>query len=286
MSIIKLKSDFKRWCGGSSVLAALLTVNIAVGIAVMLIDFAGRLFGFDTAFLHSVLTLPASPRMLLIRFWTPLTYMWVHFSPLHLLFNMLWLYWFGLMLLDAADQRRLLRLYIGGGLCGALFYILSSLLTPGYAGNLAGSSAAVMSVMTAAALAMPERRVRLFLIGDVKLKWIAAVTILLTLFGGGGGAPAVWAHVGGIAFGAGYHFYAKKFRMRSIFRRAGRARRNMANAGRPASVSNEDASRTQRTAQDDSHARLDELLDKIRISGYASLTPEERRELNSISDKL
>ena len=86
---------------------------------------AGNAMGETGNFTMQWLCVPASPPLFLHRIWTATTYMVTHYDFLHLLFNMLWLFWFGRMLLTTLSERHLLWLYVGGGLFGASLYILS-----------------------------------------------------------------------------------------------------------------------------------------------------------------
>ena len=116
--------------------------------------------------------------------------MFTHYSPLHILFNMLWLYWFA-RLIKGLTPTRLLTLYIGGGLAGGLAFLMwHSSPAP-----LCGASASVLALMTAAAILDPDRRLGLFLVGEIKLKWIAVGAIALTMLGGDFRSEIGRAHV-------------------------------------------------------------------------------------------
>ena len=231
------------------------------------------------------------------RCWTLLTYMVTQYDVIHLLFNLLWLFWFGNILPEWVTERRRLILYVGGGLAGAVTYVICNLLFPALAAPgsaLCGASAAVLSMMAAAGILGGDRKVYLILIGPVAAKWVCLGCIILAFFGfGGGSAAAQSAHIGGVAFGLVYALILKgaprrqeswsntqtynpypgrehqpKRRIRVNVRRDGKA------------VADTMAGRLSDTE------RLDQLLDKIRLSGYASLTLGERNELNAISRRL
>lgn len=264
---------FREYCGGSRILAWLVTVTVASGLLCWLATVVARLAGSGYDVVNSILALPSDPLRLLTHPWTLATYMLVHYSPLHLIFNVLWLYWFGRMLADTRSDKTLLVLFIGGGVAGGVFYSLTSWLSGNTGGCLTGDSAAVLSLMTATALFMPSRRIGLFLLGEVKLKWVAVACILITLLGGGGGFPSRAAHIGGVAFGAlSFLYYRGSLRFPSIRRKV--------DAPRPPRVV---VSAFEITPD---HERLDQLLDKIRVSGYDSLSEKEKTELNYISSRI
>lgn len=224
--------------------------------------------------------------------WTIVTYMVVQYDFLHLLFNMLWLFWFGRLLMTTLSDRHLLWLYIGGGITGALFYILLQLTVPGLSAHgsyLCGASASVLAIMTAAALRTPDMKLYLFIFGEVKMKWVAMGCIILTFVGvGGGNTGGQAAHVGGVIYGLvsilalkkGYDFTrTSKLFMPKSHNKA----KNYVRAG---VVRDGNAVAKAMSGKLSDTARLDELLDKIRLSGYSSLTDSEKKELNALSQRL
>lgn len=213
--------------------------------------------------------LPASFMLLLHRPWTLFTYMFSQFDAWHLIFNMLMLYWIGHIFTFTSTSARLVILYISGGLVGATVFIFASLLAPGLNQNdfLIGSSASVFAIMTAAAVAMPKLPVNLLFFGEVQLRWIviALIAVDLCLGAGGENIGGHIAHLGGVAAGLLYP-YAVKLVNRLPKRKPVRKARVTSNIN---DVRN-----------------LDEILDKIKHSGYSSLTPDERKELFEISNHI
>lgn len=271
----------------SSALAWLIMLNSGIFVILWIIILAGNAMGLEGNFTIQWLCVPSSPTQFISRCWTALTYMVTHYGILHLLFNMLWLFWFGRLLMTTLSNRHLLWLYIGGGGFGALIYILGQVILPASGGSsyLCGASASVLSVMTATAIRTPNLTMNLFLFGEVKLKWIAIVCILLTFAGvGGGNTGGQAAHIGGVIFGAAFILAIKngydiskqlsvKPRQKTPPSKT-RVRRNGKAVAEAASGRLGDP------------ARLDQLLDKIRMSGYQSLTTAERRELTALSQRL
>lgn len=261
----------------------LIAINVAVSLLIWAVGIAGWIFRFDSGFTVSLLSLPADLSLLLSRPWTLLSYMVTHYSPLHLLFNMLWLYWFAI-LIDSLTPRRFLLLYIGGGLFGAAAFILGCRLTGiPYGVTLCGASASVMALMTAAAVATPNRRISLLLFGSVRLKWIAVAAILLSFLGmGGGNAGGQYAHIGGVLFG----LCAAPFILR---KRSGNPKPASATPRRPRTQPTPEGIASVARASEgrlSDPERLDQLLDKIRLSGFDSLSPSEKGELMAISSRL
>lgn len=277
---------FQRICD-SRALAWLIIVNVAVFVVLWIIILSGNAMGIPGNFTMQWLCVPSSPSLFIGRCWTMLTYMVTHYGILHLLFNMLWLFWFGRLLMTTLSDRHILWLYIGGGVFGALLYIAGQATFPANprAAYLCGASASVLSVMTATAIRTPNLTMNLFLFGEVKLKWIAVACILLTFAGvGGGSAGSQGAHIGGVIFGAAFTLALKRgFDMSKKLK----VERKVP-VPRPRLNVKRDGNAVAKAASGrlGDPARLDELLDKIRLSGYQSLTSAERRELNALSQRL
>ncbi len=278
----------------------LIIVNIVLFVAMRLAAIAG-LFSSDPDIVATILSfvqLPSSLPMLLSRPWTLISYMFAQYDLLHLLFNLLWLYWFGIILSAITPPRRLLALYLLGGLGGALLFLLSYNLLPYFAhhiGMLIGSSAAVMAIVTASAILMPDFRMNLLFIGPVKLKWIAIASIALVILGvSGSNAGGEIAHIGGILTGTVYALNLKKGRdittpivkifdvMTSIKIKKAPKYTPKTEYSRPSSSARHSASEP----DDNDRAELDSILDKIKKSGYAGLTAEERKRLFDISRNI
>ncbi|HZK92638.1 MAG TPA: rhomboid family intramembrane serine protease, partial [Prolixibacteraceae bacterium] len=115
MGIIdEIKLSFRN----GNYLTKLIYINIAIWILVRLIFVVYKLSGTDGSQILGWLALPASFDLFVTRPWTILTYMFLHFDFLHILFNVLWLYWFGKIFLEYHSQQKLLSLYLVGGFFG------------------------------------------------------------------------------------------------------------------------------------------------------------------------
>ena len=244
-----------RWSRLSAVAKAVainVVVFAALRIAVAVSD-AGVL---------RLVEMPSRLEVVASRPWTVLTYMVAQYDVIHLLVNMVWLWCFGRFLCDVMAPRRFAALYVAGGLGGAVVFAAACGVLPSLAGVnhwLIGSSASVVAVVAATAIMMPYLEVNLFMIGPLQMRWVAWITIALDLTGLFGAHPGShFAHLGGLAAGVIFALW-----MRRAPRRA----------PRPATVT-------------DDRRRLDELLDKVRQSGFASLSIQERRELMQLSERL
>lgn len=273
-------------------LTKLIFINLGVFIVLKLILIFLLLFNISGNFLLSYLAVPADLIHLLYRAWTPFTYMFLHEGFLHLLFNMLSLFWFGKIFLMYFSEKQLIGLYLFGGLVAALFYVVAFNLFPFYAplirySLLLGASGSIMAIILATAYQSPNMELQLMFFGSVKLKYIAIVAVLTSFFGitsnNGGGQLA---HLGGAL--AGYFFVVSLrkgndltlfiHKILSTVEHWFKPRKLRAKPNRTKSnVRMSDSEFNQNKAQ--KMARIDHILDKIKTSGYESLSADEKKQL-------
>jgi membrane associated rhomboid family serine protease len=263
-------------------------INMLIGINVLvflLINIPAtilRLMGNNVldAFTMEYLAMPAYLPRLATHFWTPLTYMFMHADIFHILFNMLWLFWMGQIFEEYLGNKRLVSLYILGGLAGALFYVLSYNIFPLFAGSVTGSvvvgaSASVMAVVIATATLLPNYTIYLMLLGPVKLKWIAAFYIVINFLAiTGPNAGGMLAHLGGALLG---FIYIKQLNRGNDWSRPV----NQMFTARP-KVKVVAQNKTYQPAATNTAPRqeeIDRILDKISLSGYDSLNKHEKEIL-------
>lgn len=291
MAVIdEMRNGFRR----SSLLMKVIWINVGIFVLLRLTAIAG-VFTSSFDLIDNVLHLVEMPSRLSIlasRPWTPVSYMFSQYDLLHLLFNMLWLYWFGTLFNMRCTSRQLFALYIYGGIAGGVLFLAGYNLLPLFAGTdgwLIGSSASVMAIVTATAILMPDFRMNLLFFGSVALKWIAIASIVLVLVGiSGTNAGGEIAHVGGILTGVLFALRLKKGRditlpfnsgldrvsnLWTILSPARRADRHIPEEPASGSAVSE-------------RAELDRLLDKIRKSGYSGLSSDERRRLFDLSRNI
>jgi membrane associated rhomboid family serine protease len=288
-----LKNNLHSQIRLADTLQRLLIVNIAIFLVVRLVNAFSGLFLTPVFTFQEVsewLAIPADPVTLLNKPWTVITYMFYHWDFMHILFNMLWLYWMGRILQEYLGSRKLLAVYIAGGLAGALFYVIAFNVFPLFSAALPssfalGASASVLAITVAAATLLPDYPIQLLFFGNVPLKWIAAISILLDLISiSGANAGGHIAHLGGAFFGFIYIRQLKKGNdlgrwITAIMDRFSGKRSRM-KVTQKRRVKHDEEFNVHRKAKQD---RMDDILDKISRSGYGSLTQEEKDFLFQIS---
>ena len=207
--------DLKSFLKQKNTLQILLYINV---IAFLIVKFLGlilTLFKVDANLALSYLMLPSSLSALMYKPWTLVTYMFMHANFFHLFFNMLCLLWFGRIFLEYFGQRQLLGLYLLGGIGAGLTYIGAYNLFPYFSEQvnfsmLVGASGSLMAIVLAVAMYVPDYEINLFLIGRLKLKWVAGAMVLLSMFGiTSTNAGGEFAHIGGAVIGALYILFLK-----------------------------------------------------------------------------
>lgn len=259
-----------------SALMWIVVANVLIFVGLRVVAAAGMLSGHEgwVDSLLPLLSVPASLPDLLREPWTLLTYMFSQYDLSHLFFNMMWLAWFGMFMQTVCGSAMLSGVYLAGGLGGAAAFLTwSATSQPAMvSAGLLGASASVMAVAVAITIIEPDRPVWLFWF-SLELKWVAAIMIAISLLcfsGYHAGSDA--AHLGGALMGVLCGVY---YRLRVKKRSA-----------QPLTVPSDSSQRSteQHTLTD--AELLDELLDKIRRSGYDSLTPQERATLFSLSQRI
>ena len=267
----------------SSKLYLLMGINIIVYLAINIPAVIMWLLTSDIDFIPSYaakyLALPASLPILLHHFWTPITYMFMHDGPLHILFNMLWLYWFGRIFEEFSGTKRTIGLYLMGGLSGAIFYVVSYNIFPAFtnvhaaAGSIVvGASASVMAIIVATGTLLPNYLIPLPFIGSLKLKWIVLIYVGLDFISiAGPNSGGEIAHIGGALLG---FVYIKRLQKGSDWIAN---ISNLFKSGPKLSKLRVVARNTvKRSASKPRQEDVDTILDKISTSGYESLSKEEK----------
>ena len=287
-------TDLKLRFRSGSVLTKLIYINIGVFIVVRLAALALKLFGFSYAPFLTWLEMPSSPIMLLHRPWTLITYMFLHYGFLHIIFNMLWLYWFGQNFLQFLNPRQLGGLYVLGGIAGGMLYFACYNLLPYFhnvsaSSFLLGASAAVMAIVFAISFYQKDYVINLLFIGRVKLIYLAIASFLIDLLAiTSDNAGGHIAHIGGALFGIwfatsymrGHDLTAPMNRLIDKFVNLFRRRPKLYVSTRHSETDYEYNARKHREQAD-----IDEILDKLKRSGYESLSSDEKRRLFDASKK-
>ncbi len=280
----------------------LILINVIVIVALLLLLVILRISTHSDAYFETILeyiAMPANPGVLITRPWTIFTYFFTHREFFHIIFNMLNLYWFGMIIREYLGDKKLVSLYILGGLAGGLFFLLFYNLIPYYQpravyATMIGASASTLAVTVAAATLLPNFQFNLLFIGPVKIKYIAAFFVLLSISGAiGDNAGGNLAHLGGAFIGflfikqlqrgtdLGRPIHAVANFFQNIFKPRTPLKVTYKSQTRSGSYSSSSSS----SSGEPSQTEIDIILDKISRSGYESLSKEEKQKLFRASQK-
>jgi len=281
MAATNLSYQFKS----ASILVKLIVVNAIVFLIASLGSF---ILGMSPSYFSRWFVLSDDLNTILFQPWTLISYGFLHFDFFHILFNMVWLYWFGQFVLNLFTGKRLLTVYMLGALFGGLLFVLAYNLFPVFEehrGYLIGASGAVTAIMVFIATYTPNTEFRIFTF-TIKLWHIALFLFLLDLvrIPSSGNAGGLLAHVGGGVFGYIYAVQLAKGndigkwfenfidwitnffkpQTKKPFRKVHRT---------PHSSPKPSKSKGQKSEY---QKKVDTILDKISKSGYESLTKAEK----------
>lgn len=282
-----LREGFRR----GDIVTQLIYINAGIFLVVALVNLFLVLFKMDSGHWMNYLMFPASFMQFITQPWTLITYMFMHAGILHILFNMLWLYWFGRLFLNFFSAKHLRGLYLLGGIAGAALYMVAYNLFPYfedavYSSYLLGASASVLAIVVATAVREPNYPVQFMFIGTVRLKYVALFMVVLDLLfitadnAGGhlahlGGALAGWWFASGLVKG---HDLTKWINVALDFcsgrwKPASKKPKMKVHYGDKQKDYEVNARKKERSDE------IDRILDKLRKSGYGSLTEEEKKSL-------
>lgn len=274
-----------------------LAIILGVGISKLTADPLHRVENV----MVQIFTLPSSFHGLLRQPWGWLTSIFAHFDFIHFLVNMMMLYFFGQIFQQFFTARRLLHLYIVGGLAGGLVEIIAHEVFPIYQTEdfILGASGSLTAIMVAMAAYRPRLQVNLFGVLPVPLFVIALIYLLSDLAQlGRHDGVAHFAHLGGALIGylsiVNLHKSSNIINMSETFgQRFSGFFRNLFKPKTRMKVERGGGTdpRMKKTDEEynmDAKARqqkIDAILDKISKSGYESLTKAEKEFLFSQSKR-
>ena len=282
--------DFKNaWNKDNNALVKIILINVVVFVSASFIEIFLTLSGAGDAFKLFInkLMLPASFTTFITQPWSLISYFFLHLGFTHILWNMLFLYWFGKIIQDNIGNNAVISLYVLGGIIGGLSYMALFNIIPYYDNRISeslmlGASAGVFSIVAGSATLLPNYTFYLLFLGPIRIKYIALFYILLSFLDvTGSNAGGEIAHLGGAMIG--YLF----IRQLQNGVNMGEGIINIINFFNKEKnkKTEENYSPTEETKYDISQDEIDKILDKISESGYSSLSKNEKKKLFNASKK-
>ena len=294
MNIIdEIKESFKQ----GTTLHKLIYLNLGLFLAVQIVRIV--LLLSNSSELYDIflryLAIPSNPEILARRPWTVISYMFLHEGFIHILFNLLWLYWFGTVFIQELGMKKLLSTYLLGGLVGGLLFVLFYNVFPVFdqvndSAIALGASASVMAIVVATASYRPDRKMHLAFIGPVKIGYIAlAMFILTSMVDFSVNTGGKIAHIGGALTGFVFAYYYRQGK--DITRGFDRMMDQIATWFKPG---RQNMKVTHKRSSNDldynrekgeEQKEVDRILEKISKAGYDSLSAREKELLFKMSNK-
>lgn len=296
--------EFKdAWRKPNNALPQIIILNVVIFLALVILNLLGNINALSgiNHFIQKQFAIPSAFSEFILRPWTIITYAFSHDlgGVLHILFNMIFLYWFGKLIVEYLGNQKLINIYVLGAITGAVLYLLAYNTIPGLIGkhsNMVGASGAVYAVVLAAATLVPNYTFFLLFFGPVRIKYIALFCLATSLIGlNGANVGGNLAHLGGGFIGV---FYVKQLQagtdwgkwiysfmrfVKSFFVR--QPKMKVSSQKRSSSSSGYSGSKGSTASNIADQAEIDKILDKISQSGYESLSKEEKQKLFNASKK-
>lgn len=295
--------DIKSQFSYGNAVTRLIIINTAVLVAIYLVfvvialSYGPGYVGVQNKFI-SYFTLPPSIIEIVKKPWTIISHMFLHRELFHFIFNMLVLFWFGRIFGDLMGDRRVIPLYILGGLMGVVFIMLGIYIFKIPAAPALGASAGIMAIVLASALIAPDYTLNLILLGPVRLKFIVLFMIVFDLIGLANmqNTGGHFGHIGGMFMGWLYILMVQSNRdpatwmnnafdsIKNLFtKRPKKQKKSPLTVKHKATVPRSKKSNKKATMNVSSQDRLDAILDKIYKKGKDSLSKEEKDFLDKMS---
>ena len=244
--------------------------------------------------------MPSNLTTLSERPWTIFTYMFSHTGVIHILTNMIWLWSFGFILQEITGNKKLIPIYIYGGLAGAVVFILSCYLIPPLRANaggaaLIGANAGTMAVAVATTALVPHYRFFQNLNGGIPI-WVLTLVYILIDYAGVSSLSAAFslAHLGGGLAGLLFVYLLRKGKDGSIWMNNlytwfmnlfNPYKKNEAVSVKEKVFYKSEGRKPYQKTSNITQQRVDEILDKINQKGYHFLTDEEKNILKKAAEE-
>lgn len=299
----EFKMAFKR---SNNSVVQIIWLNVIVFLVVLVLRIGFVWSGHSNIYdvILKKLELPASLYTLAFQPWSVFTYFFLHQDVFHILFNMLALYWFGSIIKEYLNSKRLISIYILGGLVGAAVFLLAYSTIPYFkpanaTAYVLGASGSVFAVVIAAATLLPDYTMFMMFLGPIRIKYIALFYLIISIASSiGSNAGGNMVHLGGALIGYIYIIQLRKGRdlgqpivavidfIKSLFveeetptfkpKKVSQKSYQATGFGKSGGFYSDDIP---------DEDEVDALLDKISNTGYESLTKDEKLRLFKASQR-
>jgi membrane associated rhomboid family serine protease len=275
--IQNIQNRFKQ----GSIVEKLIYINIAVFFLTLLVSVFQGLYKNESNFIIEWFSLNANFTAFLSTPWSIITYGFLHAGFLHILINLIALFYIGNLFIEYFTQKQLLTFYILGTVFGGLLFLVSYAYFPLFKNQttiLVGASAGISAIFVGIATYMPNYQLNIRFIGFVKLWYLAAIWVGLDILGlAGANAGGHFSHLGGALFGFLYVSRASNKKMDilekvlNLFKKEEKPLKTVYKSKTKKTSAVKNTSINQK--------EIDHILDKIGKSGYDALNKQEKEFL-------
>lgn len=277
-----LLDEIKMMFRNGGMTMKLIFITVGVFVALKILDVILSLLGLGGIYewiTTNVFVLHTGVVPFLVRPWGLITSIFTHFDFVHLLSNMVFLFFFGRMFEQLFDSRRLLYVFVLGGIFGGLFEIVSGVFPVIYGHRVIGASGGVMAVLAAVATYNPRMRVNLFGVIPIPVILIAVFFFFKDFMSlGSQTGVAHFAHIGGAVLGflSAQNVSSSSNIVNRVMRFGnGIFTRSRMRVDRNQNVRNQ-SDEDYNANKHQNQLEIDRILDKISKAGYESLTKREK----------
>ncbi|OSY87630.1 protease [Tenacibaculum holothuriorum] len=275
--------NIKHRFTNSGIVEKLIYVNVGVFALVFFANTFSFLFQINGNVLVNWLALPASFDEFLTKPWTIVTYGFLHARFIHILLNLIALFYIGHLFKQYFTSKQLLNFYLLGTVFGGVIFMLSYNFFPAFqkvsqSSILLGASAGISAIFIGIATYIPNYELKFPLIGYVKLWILAAIWIAIDIIQiPAGNAGGHLAHLGGALFGFLYVNRASNKELtiftslKNLFTKKEKPLKTVYKSG--------NSPRKKTVVKSQNQQEIDAILDKIGKSGYDALSKEEKEFL-------
>lgn len=268
-------ANIKQKFQSGTLVEKLIFINIGIFVLTYFTGALGSLMGFSENLFLKWLSLPAHINSLLSKPWTLVTYGFMHGDFIHLLINLISIFYIGNLFTDYFTPKKLLNFYLMGTLFGGILFIISYSYFPVLQqqnATLVGASSGIMAILIGLTTHLPNYQLKFRFIGYVKLWMIALLFIGLDLIHlADNNTGGHLAHLGGAAYGFFAIYYQKEFNLKTFINKLFPEKSHLKTTHKSTSKK-----QTKEAISKNVQQKINTILDKISKSGYESLSKEEK----------
>ncbi|MCY4778449.1 rhomboid family intramembrane serine protease [Sphingobacterium sp. UT-1RO-CII-1] len=238
-------------------------------IYISLYDLAVKFIGLSNSFFETI-----------YKPWSIITFPFLYTDLFKLLFDCLFLYWFGNIFLNFLNRRQFLFVCIKASLLGGILFLSFNqiaVLHTNPAFIFHGSTFSLVAIITAISAVVPHSQVRLFLLGNVSLKFIAIIYLaikILTVTVLDKSAALTIVTIIGLTL-LYIHSLKNGKDWSLIFTKENKQKLKVIHT----SVKNTSTHSAKHKADLPNQEEVDAILDKISVNGYDNLSRQEKETL-------